>query len=369
MKAVILVGGEGTRLRPLTYNTTKAMVPILNRPFLEHVLHYLKRHNIDDIVLALCYQPEQIKDYFGFGDEIGVKLHYALEENPLGTAGAVKNAEEYLNESFFVLNGDVFTRLDLNAMMAFHRERRAKITIALTPVQDPTIYGLVETDDGGRIQRFLEKPRRDQVTTNMINAGIYILEPDVLSYIPQQTRFMFEHDVFPTLLERGLPLFGYPTDDYWIDIGSPDKYLRLNHDLLLGRCVIDLPLPALEASSIHPSAQIKEPVIIGENSTIAPGASIQGPTVIGPGCSIGREATVECSVLWSKVQVGARAVLRNCIIADNCSIGDGACIGNGSVLSDNVTVSQGSKLEPGTMVWPGAKIGDEAGDMRQAGAR
>ncbi len=362
MKAVILVGGEGTRLRPLTCTTTKAVVPVLNRPFLEHVLHYLRGHGIEHTILTLCYLPDQIKGYFGLDDSAVIKVSYALEESPLGTAGAVKNAEAGLDQPFFVLNGDIFTSLDLTAMMAFHRERKAKVTIALTPVEDPTAYGLVETDDRGRIKRFLEKPSWDEVTTNMINAGIYILEPEVLTYITPQTFCMFEHNLFPMLLDLGQPLYGFASHDYWIDIGSPQKYLKLNHDLLLGRCP-GFEHRVSESSSIHPKAQIKGPVVIGSDSKVGAEALIQGPTVIGSGCSIGRGAIVESSVLWSDVQVEEKAILSNCIVGNNCRIGEESCIGEGSVLSDNVIVRRGIKLKPGTPVWPGVEVEDEAGNF------
>jgi mannose-1-phosphate guanylyltransferase len=363
MKAVILVGGEGTRLRPLTLNIGKAMVPVLNRPFLEHMLYYLKGYAVDDIVLALHYRPSQVKDHFGAGGRLGVKLSYVVEGSPLGTAGAVKNSERYLGETFFVLNGDVFTDLDLGAMMAFHGEVKAKVTIALTPVADPTAYGVVETDERGRIRRFVEKPGRDQVTSNMINAGIYILEPEVLKYIPSQTHFMFEYNLFPMLLEMGQPLYGYATHGYWIDIGDPEKYLRLNHDLLLGRCGPGFSYTA-EASSIHPTAQIKGPVAIGKDANIGPDVLLQGPAVIGPSCKIGGQAVVEGSVLWSAVRVGRRAMLQNCVIADNCSIGDEGYVGSGSVLGADVTVARGGRLEPGTKVWPGTEVESEIMDKR-----
>jgi mannose-1-phosphate guanylyltransferase len=363
MKAVILVGGQGTRLRPLTLNTGKAMVPVLNRPFLEHMLYYLKGYAVDDVVLALHYRPSQVEDHFGAGGRLGIKLSYVVEENPLGTAGAVKNCEQYLGETSFVLNGDVFTDLDLGAMMAFHGEKEAKVTIFLTPVADPTLYGLVETDERGRIQRFVEKPSRDQVTSNMINAGIYILEPEVLKYIPAQTHFMFEYDLFPMLLEMGQPLYGYAAHGYWIDIGSPEKYLRLNHDLLLGRCGRGFSYTA-EPGSIHPTARVREPVVIGKDAIIGPGVLLGGPAVIGPGCKIGEQAVVEGSVLWSEVRVGQRAVLQNCIIADNCSIGDEGCVGSGSVLGAGVTVAQGVRLDPGTKVWPDTEVESEILDRR-----
>lgn len=234
MKAVILVGGEATRLLPLTCNTPKAMVPVLNIPFLEHVIRYLSKHQIKDIILAQGYLAQPIEDYLGDGSQLGVKLNYVVEDTPLGTAGAVKNAERYLDETFLMLNGDIFTDLDITAMIDLHQERKAKATIALTPVDDPTSYGLIETDAEGRITRFLEKPKRSQVTTNTINAGTYTLEPEILAQMPPQTKISIEREVFPLLLEQGKPVYAYPSSAYWIDMGTPEKYFRLHRDLLSG---------------------------------------------------------------------------------------------------------------------------------------
>ncbi|HEX77317.1 MAG TPA: NDP-sugar synthase [Dehalococcoidia bacterium] len=364
MKAIILVGGEGTRLRPLTCNWVKAMVPILNRPFLEHLLLWLKGYGIDEVVLALCYRPECIADHFGDGAGLGIRLYYVQEEAPLGTAGAVKNAERYLKgERFFVLNGDIFTDLDLGAMLSFHEEREGHGTIALIPVDNPTIYGIVETDAEHRIKRFVEKPRWEEVTTNLINAGVYILEPEVLSYMPPQQFYMFEHHLFPKLLEMGLPLYGYPFGAYWIDMGTPEKYLQLHRDLLLGntrRGPILGQGPLLgEGSHLDPSAQIRGPVLMGRGCTIEPQARLIGPTALGDGCHIGAGAMVEGSVLWQGVRVGAGATLRHCIIAEGSQVGSGCTIGQGAVLSDHVTVSAGLELEPGCHIWPGTRLGDE----------
>lgn len=207
MKAVILVGGFGTRLKPLSINVPKAMMPVINIPFLEYVIRRLAIHNITHIVLAISHLAEPIEDYLGDGSRFGVNLIYSVEDTALGTAGAVKNAERYLDEAFFVLNGDIFTDLDLTSMMTSHLQRKALITIALTPVEDPTQYGLIDTDARNRVSRFLEKPGLEQVTTNMINAGTYILQPEVLADIPSRTNFSFEHQVFPPLLERGESIY------------------------------------------------------------------------------------------------------------------------------------------------------------------
>lgn len=359
MKAVLLVGGEGTRLHPLTLNTPKSMVPIVNRPFLEHMTEYLKRHGIDDIILTLCYLPDCCQRHFGDGSNFGIKLCYALEDSPLGTAGAVRNVDEHIDETFFVFNGDVFTDIDLTAMMEFHRKRGSKATIALTPVEDPTIYGVVETNDEGRVQRFLEKPRRNQVTTNMINAGAYILEPEVLSNIPEGSIFSFEKGLFPLLLERGDPLYGYCSSDYWIDIGTPEKYLKLHHDLLQGRVARRFPgeqagngIWTEEGCNIQPRAELEGPVVIGRNCVIGSGARLKGPLVIGQDCRIGEDSLIEGSVVWQSAQIGSGVSLKNCVIAESVTIGERTEVIEGCVLGSNVNVASDKKLLPGTKVWP-----------------
>jgi mannose-1-phosphate guanylyltransferase len=358
MKAVILVGGEATRLRPLTCNTAKMMVPVLNRPFFEHLAGYLKKHNIIDIILAVGKSPEQIRDYFGDGSGLGVRLTYSTEDLPLGTAGAVKNAEGFLEDSFIVLNGDIFTDIDLGRMMRLHRSNKAVASLALTPVEDPTIYGVVETDREGRVRRFIEKPSRDKVTTNMINAGIYILEPDILSYIAPNTFSMFERDVFPPLLEKGQVMYGYPFQDYWIDIGTPDKYLKLHHDLLR-RHVGDKGIRFEGQSFVHSPAQIEAPAIIGEGCNIARDSTVRGPAVLGARCRVEEGAVVEGAVLWEDCQIGNGAKLRNCLIAHRCHVGKESEIPDGCVLGDDVLVGEGSKLSQGIKIWPGETI--EAG--------
>ena len=347
MKAVILVGGEATRLQPLTCNTPKAMVPVFNTPFLEHVIRYLSRHQIEDIILTQGRLSQPVESYFGDGSQFGVKLNYTLENDPLGTAGAVKNTEKYLGETFLVLNGDIFTNLDITAMIDFHRERKAKATIALTPVDDPTSYGLVDTDSEGRVIRFLEKPNWSQVTSNMINAGIYVLEPDTLTQIPSQTKFSFERELFPLLLEQGEPVYAYPSSAYWIDIGTPEKYLQLHRDLLSSK----------DRTNQYGLA-LDEEVLIGEQSYIHPKAQIKGPVVIGSGCTILEDAVIEQSIIWHKVKIGRGVKLRNSIVANNCCL-NADCIIEESVLGDNVTVGGDCKLEPGSKIWPGTTVEPE----------
>lgn len=359
MKAVLLVGGEGTRLRPLTLNTPKSMVPIANRPFLEHMIEYLKGHGIDDIILTLCYLPDRTRLHFGDGSNFGVKLTYALEDTPLGTAGAVKNVAECLDETFFVFNGDTYTDIDLTAMMEFHHNSGAKVTIALTPVEDPTIYGVVETSAGGRVQRFIEKPHRDAVTTNMINAGAYIIAPEVLSHIPNGLNFSFEHGLFPLLLKRGDPVYGFQSDAYWIDIGTPEKYLMLHHDLLEGRIARVFPgKPAgegiwlEEGCNIHTQAQLEGTVIIGRNCVIGSMAHIKGPSIIGHNCIIDADSLVDGSVIWQNAQLGRKVSIRNCVIGENVVIGERTQCMEGCVLGSNVVVGSDQILEQGIKVWP-----------------
>jgi mannose-1-phosphate guanylyltransferase len=360
MKAVILVGGEGTRLRPLTYNTTKAMVPVLNKPFLEHLLSYIERHGVTDIILALSYLPHHIQGHFGDGTRLGVSLTYLIEEEPLGTGGAVKNAENMLDKSFFVINGDILTDIDLTAMIEFHRQRQAVATIATTPVDDPTAYGLIETDADGRITRFLEKPSWEEVTTNMVNAGIYILEPDILAKIPPGKKVSIERETFQQLLAQGKLMYAYPASAYWLDMGTPKKYLRLNHDLLLGKA------PSLfkttrgvqtgDGSQISPSANIKAPVLIGEECVIGPGVEIKGPAVLGPGCKVDQEAIIEGAVLWDNVMVGKKVTLRNCIAASHSEIHQESEVLDNCVLGDKVVVGRNNKLPNGTRIRPDKRI-------------
>ncbi len=360
MKAVILVGGEATRLRPLTYNTPKAMVPVLNKPFLEHVIGHLSEHQVKDIVLAQGRLSQPIEGYFGDGSRFGVRLIYLRENKPLGTGGAIKNAEGYLDETFLVLNGDIFTDLDITAMISFHRERKAKVTIALTPVDDPTSYGLIEIDDRGRITRFLEKPKRSEITTNMINAGTYVLEPDVLSQIPPQVKFSIEHELFVKLPDPQIPAYAFDSPAYWMDIGTPEKYLQLHIDLLSGKSsryafAQGEEVVVGEQSYIHPAAQIKGAVVIGSSCKIGRRVSLVGPVVIGSGCEIMSGAVVEESIIWRNTRLGEGVNLKGSVVADHCCLNANSII-EGSVLGDNVTIASGSKLKPGSKIRPGTTV-------------
>jgi mannose-1-phosphate guanylyltransferase len=345
MKAVILVGGPGMRLRPLTDNCPKPMVPVVNKPFLEHTLTHLKLSGIVDIVLAMSYLPEAIREYFGDGERCGVRLTYCVEEEPLGTAGAVKNAAAHLDRPFIVLNGDnVFMEMDFNEVYAFHRDKKAKATILMTRVDNPSAYGVVETGADQLVKRFIEKPPPGTETSNRINAGGYILEPGVLEEIPPDQHYMFEKGLFPKLLEIGWPLYGYTYNGYWLDMGTPQKYFNFNMDLLLRKTKSPLfqnfrddGVYYSKDSEVHPSAKITGPVLIDSGSKIGPGASVKGPVIIGKGCVVGDNASLENTILWENISIGKNSRLEKCIIAGNTIIEDNSKIEN-SMVTPSKTV-------------------------------
>jgi mannose-1-phosphate guanylyltransferase len=330
VKAILLVGGEGTRLRPLTYTIVKAMVPILNKPFIEYIFRYLSSHKIREIILAMGYKPDCITDYFGDASQLGTKLIYSVEIEPLGTAGAVKNAEQHIDSTFLVMNGDIFTDLNLTEMLHFHKNKNSKVTIALAPVDDPTRFGVVETDGNQRVTRFVEKPKPEQITSNMINAGVYIIEREILNRVPQGKRFMFERDVFPTLLSEGEPVFGYATDAYWIDTGTPEQYLQLNRDLMFGKSIqVDFKPEEIrinEGASVNPQAKLTGPILVDGDCSVGEDAQIKGPVTMGTGCTIKDSAIIENSILWQNVTIGERATLKDCIVASNSYIDNNACV-------------------------------------------
>jgi mannose-1-phosphate guanylyltransferase len=324
LTAVILVGGPGTRLRPLTDDRPKSLVPVLNRPVMEHTIAYLKSFGIEDIVLTLSYLPDAIQERLGDGSRYGVRLVYCVEEEPLGTSGAVKNAEKYVDGTFFVLNGDIFTDLDLADMLAFHRDHGATATISLSWVEDPSAFGVVETDKKRRVQRFIEKPPRAEATSHWINAGTYVLEPSVLEHIPAGRHDMFEKGLFPRILELGDPVYGYPYRGYWLDMGTPEKYFAVNMDMLSSR----LKSPFSAASSVNygpgavvdPAAAVADPALIGGGCRIGRGAEIKGPVIMGRDCLVEAGASITNSILWDGVRVGAGARLDRCVIASGVTV-------------------------------------------------
>lgn len=367
MKAVILVGGLGTRLRPLTCNTPKPMIPLLNQPFIEHMIENLRDQGIDEVILAVQYMADRFRAALGNGDRLGVKLHIIEEPEPRGTAGAVKNVEHMLDGPTFVFNGDVLTDLDLQAMLAFHQSKGSKLTIALTPVEDPTAYGLVETDSQGHIQRFVEKPRIDEITTDKINAGTYIIEPELFRYVPPNQHYMFERGLFPVVLQTKDPMYGYPSRAYWTDIGKPQAYLEVHHDILIGK--FHYKMRGREIANrvwlegdadIHPSAELVGPVLVGQGVRIGPRARIIGPSSIGAGCTIGAEAALEGAILWGNNEIGEGAVLRSCVIGNGNRVGPKVYITDGAIIGDNCTIDAENRLERGLRLWPDTHLKERA---------
>jgi NDP-sugar pyrophosphorylase family protein len=344
MKGLILAGGKGTRLRPLTINTPKPIVPVANSPFLLYQIDLLRSAGITEIILSLSYQPRKIEDLLKDGSDNGVWIRYAVEGTPLGTGGAFKNAEEHIDSSTIVFNGDVLTDIDLAAVVAHHQRNRAVATIVLTPVENPSAYGLVETNREGWIQRFIEKPGPDEITCNTINAGIYVLEPSVLKYMPKGEPYSFERGLFPTLLEHKEPVMSFLFDKYWIDIGTPQKYLEVHADILSQKFVSPrVGKSVLDRGALPPGAVVDENSIIDENVTIREGVRIEN-SVIGKNCKIDNGAHIVSSVLWSGNMIDADARIDGSLVGKGCYIGRSAKLRPGVVLGDKTVVTDFSTL-------------------------
>jgi NDP-sugar pyrophosphorylase family protein len=340
MKAILLAGGKGTRLRPLTLHTPKPIVPIFDRPFLHYQLDLLKQvPGLNEVILSLNYQPRRIEDVFGDGRGVGLPIRYLVEPQPLGTGGAIKFAEPHLDGPVVVFNGDVLTEIDLNAVMALHRERKAKATIVLTPVENPTAYGLVETAPDGAVQRFLEKPTADEITCNTVNAGIYVLEPDTFDRIPKDTPYSIERSYFPSLVERGETFVAYVYQGYWIDIGTPEKYTQVHRDIMSGAFSAK-PFGGTPGAIVAPGARIEEgavvqgPCFIDEGAVVRAGARIEPYSVIGRDCHIEAGAVVRGSIVWSGTWIGREALVDQAIIGRNAHVGRNASVTPGTILGD-----------------------------------
>ena len=337
MKAILLAGGKGTRLRPLTIHTPKPIVPIFDRPFLHYQLDRLKQvPEIDEVILSLNYQPRRIEEIFGDGGESGLAIRYVVEP--------------VLRESVVVFNGDILTGIDLAAVIRLHRERKAKATIVLTPVDNPSAYGLVETDGSGNVQRFLEKPRQDEITCNTINAGIYVLEPDTFDRIPKDTPWSIERSFFPSLIERGESFCAYVDRGYWIDIGTPEKYMQVHRDIMDGRYRAAPFAGGASSTWISPQARIEEgvtiegPCFIDAGAVVKTGARIGPYTVIGRQCWIEEHATLDRAILWPNSRISQEAVVRGSILGRHCHVGRSALIENGVVLGDKSVITDYSRL-------------------------
>ena len=343
MQALILAGGKGTRLRPLTMHTPKPIVPIAGRPFLQYQLELLKRADIHDVILSLSYQPHKIEDRLGDGTDFNIRISYAVEQTPLGTAGAYRNAAAMINETTVVFNGDVLTDIDLNDVIRFHREHKATATIVLTPVPNPTAYGLVETGADGRVRRFLEKPKPEEVTCDTINAGIYILEPRVLDYVPEGEPFMFEYGVFPQLLERAEPFFAYTWRGYWRDIGTAVSYLQANMDVLAGEVTLFARPSTTRGDKFDPAAEIDGASVVDPSCTLKAGAQIVN-SFVSRNCLIEEGARIENSVVRGGSRIGSGSIINGAIIGKGCHIGRSVIVEKGAVLGDKSVVTDHSQI-------------------------
>jgi mannose-1-phosphate guanylyltransferase/phosphomannomutase len=354
MKAVIMAGGEGTRLRPLTSNNPKPLLPIADRPMMEHVINLLKQHGINDIVVTVAFMASSIQDYFGDGSEFGVAISYVDEPTPLGTAGSVRNAMELLSEErFLVISGDVITDIDLSEIMKYHVDKGAMATIGLTPVENPLEFGIVITNEDGTIERFLEKPTWGQVFSDTINTGIYVLEPGIFDYIPEGRSVDFSSEVFPALLKDGKPLYGAVALGYWEDVGNLEAYLRAHKDVLDQMVSLDIP-----------GFQVADGVWVGPGTELSPDSVIEGPAVIGPECTVEPGCRLgPYTVLGSHVRVLANTDIERCVLHDNVYVASGnrmrgAVVGRGASLRSNVVCDEGVVLGDEVQVGSNARLGN-----------
>lgn len=364
MRAVLMAGGSGTRLRPLTCDVAKPMVQVLNRPIAEHIVNLLKRHNITEVIATLHYLPDVMRDYFQDGSDFGIQMTYAVEEDqPLGTAGCVKNVADLLDDTFLVISGDSITDFDLTAAIAFHKEKGSKATLVLTRVPNPIEFGVVITDEEQRIVRFLEKPSSSEIFSDTVNTGTYILEPEVLQYLPADEESDFSKDLFPLLLEKDEPMYGYIAEGYWCDVGHLEAYREAQYDGLHSKVTLDF---AYEEKSpgfwlgqntyIDSSAKIETPVLIGSNCRIGPRARIEAGTVIGDNVTIGADANLKRPIIMNGVIVGDEAHLRACVISRGTRIDRRAHILEGAILGPLCNVGEESQISPNVRVWPSKRI-------------
>src|ERR671918_253521 len=359
VKGVVMAGGQGTRLRPLTSNQPKPMLPIVGRPMMEHVLVLLREHGLTEVVATVQFLASVVRHYFGDGSDLGLSLAYATENEPLGTAGSVKNAEQFLDDTFLVMSGDHVTDLDLPAAAAFHRERGAAATVVLKRAENPLEFGIVITTEDGRVERFLEKPGWGEVFSDTINTGIYVLEPEVLAHVPVNEEFDFAKDLFPLLLEKGLPLYGFVAEGYWADVGNLEAYLEVHRDILdrkvsitPGGFELDRGVWVGEGAEVHPDAKVEGPAYVGDNSRVEGGATIRDHTVLGKGVVVKAGAFLHRAVVLDNAYVGSSASLRGCVLGKNADVKHGARLEEGVVVSDECYVGEGAVLSPGVKVSP-----------------
>jgi mannose-1-phosphate guanylyltransferase len=363
MQALILAGGEGTRLRPLTSTVPKPVVPLVDRPFIAFMLEWLRGHGVDDVVISCGFMASGVHNVLGDGSAYGVRLRYVEEPKPLGTGGAVKFAEALLDERFLMLNGDVLTDIDLTAQLAQHEATGARATLALVPVEDPSAYGLVRRNGDTSVSEFLEKPSPDQIDTNLVNAGAYVLHRDVLAGIPEGQHVSIERELFPTLVGAGL--YGYESSGYWLDIGTPERYLQATYDILDG-AVRTTVTDAYDAAHLALAGDAKiagrvvGPALVGHGVKVAAGAIVTGRTVLGRGVEVGEGAHVDGSVVLDGAVIGPHAHLTHCIVGPGARVGAHCRIGAGVVLGEGVQLGADNELSAGARLFPNVSLPDGA---------
>jgi mannose-1-phosphate guanylyltransferase len=361
MQALILVGGEGTRLRPLTSTVPKPVVPLVDRPFIAYMLEWLRGHGVTDVVMSCGFLASGVRNVLGDGSGLGIRLRYVEEPRPLGTGGAVKFAESLLDERFLMLNGDVLTDLDLSAQIEQHERTGARATLALIPVEDPSAYGLVRLREDRTVLEFLEKPSPDQIDTDLISAGAYVLEREVLSLIPPDTVCSIEREVFPRLVGEGL--YGYPGRGYWLDIGTPDRYLEATFDILERNVATHVGLDPgfLEvAEGVASEGRVVPPAVVQSGCRLGAGSRVGSLAVLGRDVKVGAGVTIERAVVLQGAEIGDACHLEQCIVGAGSQVGRGTHIDGGAVLGEGVVVGAGNVLSAGARIFPGVTLPDEA---------
>jgi len=361
----VLVGGEGTRLQPLTWRTPKQLVPVLGRPLLEHLLLHLRAHGVTHVTLALTRTPlaAAVHEAFAESGALDLTLDYAYEETPLGSGGAIASIAGGWDEPFLVCNGDIITDLDIAAFAAAHRARGAAISIALHEVDDPSGFGVVVLDAASRITRFVEKPQREEAPSRLVNAGTWLFEPSAIAALDPTRPQHAEDELFPTMAASGGPIYGFAGSRYWRDIGNPDAYLRVNLELVAGALPARLPagwppdgVLAADGARIAPDAHVRAPVLLGASVAVDAGARIEGPAIVGDGSRVGAGTLVRRSVLWERVQIGPGARVIDCVLADGVHIGAGAEV-DGAVVAHGARIADGARVTPGSRIQPDALEG------------
>ena len=363
MQAVILVGGEGTRLRPLTSTVPKPVVPLVDRPFISFMIEWLREHGIDDVIMSCGFLATSVRNVLGDGSGLGIRLRFVEEPDPRGTAGALKYAESMLDERLLMLNGDVLTDLDLTRQIAQHEATGARATLALVPVPDPTAYGLVSLGENNAVKAFVEKPSSDQIDTNLISAGAYVLEREILDLVPADRNVSIEREVWPQLIGNGL--YGFPSESYWLDIGTPERYLTGTFDILEGNVRTAVQerlgesfLSVDAGAEVH--GRVIPPAVLERGVRVAEGAHVGSLVVLAQDVSVGAGTSIERSVVMNGAQIGEGCVLRDCILAAGTRIGARTQITGGAVLGEGVTVGADNVITRGARIFPGVTLPDGA---------